>query len=486
MSLVLQSQAGRKLVPRFFDAPHRDIQDPPECTNCLSRLNLGRANFAEPIKLLRITFSIHGAQKNLEGKVVVGGLDLEIESLDHALMKQYPFQIQVLSRSINGENTCEEISSVDNPGRLTVTRIPDFGRYTQQVIAEVRRYVKKNRVDIIHLHSISTAASRSLIGELNRLKIPYVLTNHYWYQARPSRSVKIFPKISVAMPGITRLIKREGIFKAAWILGAEVVNRIRVKIKNPKFIAQKTNGYLGSSLTAVSGDSAKVYCKEPSMIIGSPIDTEFFRKENVTAEDKDELRVRLGLPDKRIISYHARIEPGKGQINLVNVAEHLLKTGKNFHFVIAGTVQDRAYITSIKEQIASKNLEQYFTIVNALDLKDVRTLLSISSALAFPTEYEALGRTGVEAQLMGVPVVAHAVGGIPSYITHAETGFLVEKDNTKAMAAYLGYILEVPREAEKMASKAEAFARMKFDQEEIARKYVEFVYGPVIARKKPQ
>ena len=61
-------------------------------------------------------------------------------------------------------------------------------------------------------------------------------------------------------------------------------------------------------------------------------------------------------------------------------------------------------------------------------------LLSIADLCLLPSAQESFGLAALEAMACEVPVVASRVGGLPEVITHQETGFLHDPDDSEAMA----------------------------------------------------
>jgi glycosyltransferase involved in cell wall biosynthesis len=59
---------------------------------------------------------------------------------------------------------------------------------------------------------------------------------------------------------------------------------------------------------------------------------------------------------------------------------------------------------------------------------------------------ETFGRTAVEPQAMGVPVVASAIGGLKEVVAHGETGWLVTPEDPGALANILEQAIDVGHE----------------------------------------
>jgi glycosyltransferase involved in cell wall biosynthesis len=81
--------------------------------------------------------------------------------------------------------------------------------------------------------------------------------------------------------------------------------------------------------------------------------------------------------------------------------------------------------------------------------------------LLVPAVGEPLGRTLVEAMLVGTPVVATDSGGNPEAIRHGETGWIGPPEDAKGLAKAVGACLASPRRLEILA-RAAADARTRF------------------------
>jgi glycosyltransferase involved in cell wall biosynthesis len=84
-------------------------------------------------------------------------------------------------------------------------------------------------------------------------------------------------------------------------------------------------------------------------------------------------------------------------------------------------------------------------------------------ALILPSLTEGLPRVVIETQMLGKPVIASRVGGIPEIIADGETGFLVEPQDWQALARAMLKIIENPALAERMGSAAQTRVREKFN-----------------------
>jgi hypothetical protein len=104
---------------------------------------------------------------------------------------------------------------------------------------------------------------------------------------------------------------------------------------------------------------------------------------------------------------------------------------------------------------------------------DVGAILSTADVFVLPSFGEARPRSIIEALSLGVPVVATAVGGVPSLVAQAETGLLVPAGDSAALADALARLVRSRELRERFGADARARAAREFDPERTARQYVE-------------
>ncbi len=96
------------------------------------------------------------------------------------------------------------------------------------------------------------------------------------------------------------------------------------------------------------------------------------------------------------------------------------------------------------------------------ELDDPALVLGASSLLVVPSTREAFGLAALEAQQLGVPVVAAAVGGLPELVTDGRTGRLFPVGDARRLAAILVEYLDDPASFTRLAAAARQNAA-KFD-----------------------
>lgn len=135
----------------------------------------------------------------------------------------------------------------------------------------------------------------------------------------------------------------------------------------------------------------------------------------------------VGAADARcVVIAPARLTRWKGQLNLIEAAAqvHARRPGA-LKIILAGDAQGRSgYVDEIEAAIESAGLREVVFVAG--HLSDMPLAFAAADVAVFPvTEPEAFGRGAVEAQAMGVPVIASNIGGFTETVAEGETGFLV-------------------------------------------------------------
>jgi glycosyltransferase involved in cell wall biosynthesis len=154
-----------------------------------------------------------------------------------------------------------------------------------------------------------------------------------------------------------------------------------------------------------------------------------------------ELRAQWGLaPDdaRCVVIAPARLTRWKGQLVLIEaVAAVEARRPGSLKVILAGDAQGRAsYMQEVQEKIRSEKLQDVVAIAG--HISNMPRAFAASDLAVFPvTEPEAFGRGAVEAQAMGVPVIASNLGGFTETVLEGETGLLVPPGAVMALAAAL-------------------------------------------------
>jgi glycosyltransferase involved in cell wall biosynthesis len=102
-------------------------------------------------------------------------------------------------------------------------------------------------------------------------------------------------------------------------------------------------------------------------------------------------------------------------------------------------------------------------VVLAGERADIPEILPAFDVFALPSRYEGLPTAVVEAMVCGIPVVASAVNAVSDVVVPGETGLLVPPQRPDLLAEAVGYLLDHPDAAARMAANARELLGRRFD-----------------------
>jgi len=178
------------------------------------------------------------------------------------------------------------------------------------------------------------------------------------------------------------------------------------------------------------------------------------------AEKRRELGIPTGVP---VIGTVCRLMPQKGLEFLLQAAVQLRERVPDFVILIAGEGGEK---DRLEAEIRELDLGGQ---VRLLGLRlDVPELLRIFDVYALPSRWEGLPMAVLESMAAGVPLVASAVGGVPTAVRDGVTGILVPPCRVEELAEGLATLL-LDRE---LRLKLGRGARQVFQEEFTARQMV--------------
>jgi glycosyltransferase involved in cell wall biosynthesis len=187
---------------------------------------------------------------------------------------------------------------------------------------------------------------------------------------------------------------------------------------------------------------------DPAKVVAIPrgVDIARFDPAAVTAERKAALAKAWGLDpaDRRVrILLAGRLTRWKGQALAIAAAARLKAEGRDdFVLILAGDSQGRAgYQGELETAIADHGLDGQVRIVgHCADMPAAYALSDL--AIAPSLDPEAFGRTAVEPQAMGLPVIAADHGATRETVVPGQTGWLVAPGDEAAWARALAAALD--------------------------------------------
>ena len=156
-------------------------------------------------------------------------------------------------------------------------------------------------------------------------------------------------------------------------------------------------------------------------------------------------------PHERVVLLAARLTGWKGQKVLIEAAAKLRDAGlADVAYILAGDPQGRdSYVKDLDSLIEARKLKGIVRRVG--HCTDMPAAFLAASVVTVPsTEPEAFGRSAVEAQAMGTPVVVSDLGAVPetvlsppAVLPHERTGWRIPAGDADALAEALGAALNL-------------------------------------------
>jgi glycosyltransferase involved in cell wall biosynthesis len=148
---------------------------------------------------------------------------------------------------------------------------------------------------------------------------------------------------------------------------------------------------------------------------------------------KADLRALIGVSaDTPIVGTVAALAPHKSHIDLLEAADRVVRAGSPAHFAWVGEGECRAALERRRQELG---LESRVHLLGFRE--DARALLAQFTLFALPSRLEGLCTSLLDAQALGIPIVATATGGIPDVVTDGVTGRLVPPADPEALAKAL-------------------------------------------------
>jgi glycosyltransferase involved in cell wall biosynthesis len=188
---------------------------------------------------------------------------------------------------------------------------------------------------------------------------------------------------------------------------------------------------------------------DPDRVIAIPrgVDLARFDPAKVSEQRIAALRERWGLaPDETRVKLllAGRLTRWKGQRLVIDAAARLKAEGRSdFLILLAGDDQGRSgYRQELEAAIAAAGLSEAVRLVGHCD--DMPAAYLIADLVCAPSlSPEAFGRTAVEPQAMGRPVLAADHGGARETVVPGETGWRVAPGDAAAWAEALAAAIDV-------------------------------------------
>jgi len=300
------------------------------------------------------------------------------------------------------------------------------------LLPKLIRFIKNNKIDIIHAHGARVNMWGSMASILTG--VPIIATEH----------------------GIDLWRHSNYLFNILDRFSAKV-NKFRIGVSQA----------VCDMLKKIGVDQAKIICIE------NGIDVDRF---NISVDISSKKR-ELGISERAtVIGTVGRLVEQKGHRYLLEAAKMVVNKFPDAKFIIIG---DGPLRGELEEQALNLGVKE--NIVFTGGREDIPELMAIMDIFVLPSITEGLPLVLLEAMVSKKPIIGTRVGGIPEVIEDGVTGLLVEPANSGGLANQIAILLMNAVDRKKMAIEACRMVRKKYNAKSMILKY-EAVYERALSK----
>lgn len=179
---------------------------------------------------------------------------------------------------------------------------------------------------------------------------------------------------------------------------------------------------------------------------------------------KNTLRAKYGLnPDAKVIVFIGRLTKDKGIEELVTAFCEISRS-EEFYLLLVGPLEQE--LDPLSENIVDEITTNKKILSTGYSTNPVE-FLAIADLFCLPSYREGFGSVIIEAAAMGLPAVATRIVGLEDAVIHNETGILIPKKNTIALAEALKVMLLDDERRREMGISAKLRAEELFSEERV-------------------
>ncbi|MFA6008905.1 MAG: glycosyltransferase [Desulfobacteraceae bacterium] len=229
------------------------------------------------------------------------------------------------------------------------------------------------------------------------------------------------------------------------------VRRVDFPIKKNKFSRFKYTTSLLDKIVCISHGIKKVLLSdgiedERLVTIHSGVDLKKFDRVDV-AED---FRKTIGVPGGHLlVGTVAAMAAHKDYPNLLQAAAIIIENHDNVTFCAVGNGPDEEAVQTLAKELG---LGSRFIFTGFR--KDVGRFLKIFDIFVLASYLEGLGTSILDAQALGLPVVACRTGGIPEIVYDGDNGCLVPPRDSDALARAISDLVDHPEKRKAYGERA--------------------------------
>ncbi len=183
----------------------------------------------------------------------------------------------------------------------------------------------------------------------------------------------------------------------------------------------------------------------------------------------------LGVPsDAPLVLFLGRLAKAKDLGVLLRAVPGVLARHPQAVFVLAGAGPEEPKLRRLAQELG---IEASLRFPGRVPNADVPSLYAAADLFVLSSHYEGTSMVTLEAAASALPIVSTDVTGALDAVIDGETGFLVPKRDSRALAEALARLLADPIRAREMGRRGREHVLARFDPERIARQMAELWYA---------
>jgi glycosyltransferase involved in cell wall biosynthesis len=306
--------------------------------------------------------------------------------------------------------------------------IPCKGQIDRKAITSIRELVKRAAVDVVHAHGYK--ADLYAYFALRASGVPLVSTCHTWYDN--DRKTFFYGVLD-------RLILR------AYARVVAVSEDVRQRLLKSGVKAKKIS------------------------MIRNGIDLRPFDRASAVVKDE------LAWGAYQVVGMVGRLSVEKGVDIFLHAAARVLAHCPDAKFIVAGDGPDRAELETLIDQLGIRGSVR---LLGRRD--DMSSLYASLDVMVSASRQEGLPIAILEGMASRLPLVATAVGEVPTVILDGRTGMLVPAEAPDLLAAAIIELLRDPAKRERLGSAARQLIQDEYSAARMTADYLR-VYEEALA-----
>lgn len=190
--------------------------------------------------------------------------------------------------------------------------------------------------------------------------------------------------------------------------------------------------------------NGKVCDNKNSLIIKTGKPENLINRIPINAQERLQLRQELctGRTPSLLLTYIARIVPGKQHEDAIEILKKLRLQGLDVHLAFVGKAlieKEKLYEKKLKDLVASYNLNDYVHFSGFYE--NIYDVIEASDLIVMTSGYEGLSNIIIEAMLLNTPVLAYEVVGLKELFKQQFKDFTVAQGNIEEFVKKASFIL---------------------------------------------